>query len=180
MPFENGMLGNNVIGYDIDVRYMEIRYYIYKNSTLATNLGEPLYVRFTLVKTPLWWTLGSPTLPFIPDSNIPVDTQIGGGGTQQLTYKWNSNVVKVLQQKTVVLRPSFNGTSNFKYGRVRFRKLKGKKTFMVQNSTDVEIAQGRIRQGQYYIVIEMDQSLNASASNNAGMYYDYSVYYKDM
>lgn len=180
MPFENGLLHNQVIGTEIDVRYFEIRYRLFRSSTTNSNLGEPTVVKFTLIKTPRIWTLGTPTLPFIPDANIPTNATIGGGSPAFLNAKWNSNVVKVLASKTVRLPAGYNSSSNFKYGRVRFRQLRGKKNFMVGNSTDVEIALGEVRQGQYYIVMEMYQSIPSGTSHNTQMHYDWSMYYKDM
>lgn len=183
-PFVSGDLQNNVIGQDIHVRYFEIRYHL-RHIAQAEALSSPVYMRVTLVRTPVIWPLGAPTAPYIPYGNIPSDVQVPtvSVGTFPLNSKWNSNIVKVLSSKTILLR-GYTGntaaTTNFRVGRVRLRGLKGKKTFMTQYSSDVDLSLGRIKQGQFYVIIELYTGNASSSTNNIDVRYDWSMYYKDM
>lgn len=179
-PFTTGTLQSNVIGNEIDVRYFEIRYKLIHTATQQDTLS-PLVMRVTLVRTPVVWPLDSPSLPYIGASSIP-SIFIGNGNTRE-NFKFDSNQVKVLGRKTVTLHGktgNTNAATNYRFGRIKFRKLKGKKTFMTTGSASPSTAVGRIRQGQYYILIELMAGNNTSGTNNYSVQYDWSMYYKDM
>lgn len=180
-PFFNGELQNDIIGNEIDVRYFELRYYIYHTSSTVNDVAVPTFVRWTLVKSPQVWALGSPTAPYIPETNMPFALRLGTGATMPITNtKFNSNVVKVLWQKTIRLGPPPFGPTNVRYGKIKPRGLKGKKTFMGAVGSNISNTNGQIRQGQYYLICDMWTRNNATASNNILMTYDFSLYYKDM
>lgn len=180
-PFANGSSIQSVIGNEITVRYVEIRYRLFHSSSSANDVASPVFVRFTVVKTPQIWQLASSVAPYIPEANIPLSAVILSGSNMPIiTSKFNGGAVKVLWQKSVRLYgPPFGGF-NQKIGKVKPKGYKGKRTFMVQHPSDVTFANGNIRQGQTYLVIDMYTSGNASATNNITMYYDWSMYYKDM
>jgi len=178
-PFQNGTLQNTVVGNEIDVRYFELRYKLV-HSALAEKLISPIHFRVTLLKTPNVWPLGTPTLPYIPSTSIP-NIFITGG--VPLNNKLDSNQVKVLYQKTITLRGitgNTNSTNYYRHGKIKFRGLKGKKTFMSVFPSNINTSLGNIRQGQYYIMLQLIMAQNSTAADNVGLYYDWSMYYKDM
>jgi len=178
-PFQNGTLQNTVVGNEIDVRYFELRYKLV-HSAAAEKLISPIHFRVTLLKTPNVWPLGTPTLPYIPSTSIP-NIFITGG--VPLNNKLDSNQVKVLSQKTITLRPitgNTNSTNYYRFGKIKFRGLKGKKTFMSVFPSNINTSLGNIRQGQYYIMLQLIMAQNSTAADNVGLYYDWSMYYKDM
>ena len=118
--------------------------------------------------------------PYVVDAAFPTYLRIGAGGNIPITNtKFNSQAVKVLWQKTVRLK-DMNALWTIKYGKIKPKGLKGKKTFRYAYSADVDLAQGNVRQGNYYLICDMWALTNASASHNISLSYDFSIYYKDM
>nr|QJB18555.1 MAG: capsid protein [Genomoviridae sp.]QJB18589.1 MAG: capsid protein [Genomoviridae sp.] len=179
-PFTNGLLQGNVIGNDIDVRYFEIRYMLFHNAAI-NFLAEPVNMRVTLLKTPTVWTLGAPNLPYIPDANIPAI--FIGNPNGRLNFKFDSNLVKVISQKTINMRGETGSTNvgiTYRHGKIKLRGLKGKKTFMAGTGLNLQNSFGQVRQGQYYVVIQLFTGSNSAGNNDIKLQYDWSMYYKDM
>lgn len=185
-PFVNGDNVGDVIGTEIDVRYLELRYRAYHTSQSGYDMMTPVWIRFTVVKTPAVWALGSPTAPFVPEANIPPNVTLPTGTSMPIVLsKFNSDAVKVLWQKKVVVprapyTPGASTNAAVKIGKIKPKGYKGKKNFMAQWSSDVGNALGQTRQGQFYLVIDMWMQNAAAATHNFIMNYDWSMYYKDI
>nr|QQL09540.1 putative capsid protein [Marmot associated feces circular DNA molecule 2] len=181
-PFSNGDLANNVDGASIYTLDLVMNYQLSRVIT-ATPTPDPVAMRVTLIKTPVFWSNTGST-PFIPQGNIPVNAFTGtvASGTSPTVRTWNPNTVTVLGVKYVNLRgANTTGASNeYVTGVIRFPKLRGKKTFLASYSGNVNLALGQTKTGNYYVVIELFSGSNSTASNNILLNYDLAVKYKDI
>lgn len=173
-----------VIGNEFDVRYIEFRYSFEHTGTSPLDLQTPVMARITVVKAADIWLLDTPTAPFIT-TGIPGNLFNPVGSLMPAIHsKFNSNVVKVLWQKKIVLRPAQYNVSgqltSWKVGKFKPRGLKGKKTFASVWGAVSDTADGTLKNAQYYVVIELQSFTNSSATHDVKFRYDFSVYYKDL
>ncbi|AGU67646.1 capsid protein [Faeces associated gemycircularvirus 12] len=182
---EAGLVGN-----EFDLRYFELQGSLNFDG-FSTALMSDVWLRISLIRTPEYWPndAGTPV-----SSTIPTSTYALPLSAEPWFSKFNSNSVKVLQTKTIRLpgaayvgnQTSTNRIHKYKNFKIKFRKLKGKKTIMSNYDENIVAGAGRrIRQGQFYIIIHM-ASVNAVSGTTSTdivrrwLDWTYSMYYKDI
>ena len=172
---------NDLIGNELIIRYFEIRFWMY-HTAAANLLNMPYYVRFTLVKTGWRIPLTAVTAPFF---NPPAQFWVTGSqSSSQFLAKWNSNAVTVLGSKTFrlggITGNTMNGTLG-KFGKVKFRKFKGKKTMDSSYASPVNppTSGAFLKESQYYVIVQQWTPVSSGSSNDFGLRWETSLYYKD-
>lgn len=175
-----GVAQDEVVGNQIDVRHFVLKFVMEHNATSGLTIS-PYEVVFTLIRTavPLATTPGTQN---IPAANIPPNFWVDTAGYPQIRT-WNSNIVKVLQEKRYRLAIGGGITASaeqFKVGKCKMRKLRGKKTFQTTWGGNISLSDGRTKGGYYYIFVRQFTGNAASGTNNLGVSINYQLYYKDL
>lgn len=179
-PFSNGDLHNNVNGSEIYTLDLQINYVLRRRLTSGAD-GSPVQARVSLIKSALIWPLASGASPFVPESNIP--TRIWTNTSANATTRtFNPNAVSVLGSRIInVQGVDTSGVSNaFTTGVLRFPRIRGKKTFITAHSGTIDVSRGEMKEGNYYILIELYSGTASSASNNISFEYDVMCKFKDI
>lgn len=175
---------DQIVGNEFWVRYFELRFFL-THTAAAQGMIPELHLRFTLLKTARILPLQAGT-PYVTAANIPAEFWAYGtigtpseGG--EFLRKFNSNVVKVLYQKRYTLGGKTGNTNVAtvgRFGKVKFRGIKGRKTYSQAFGQALD-SLGNLKNGNYYVLIEMYSPYVATESNDYSLRYDTSLYYKD-
>lgn len=175
-----GVRQNEVVGNQIDVRHFIMKFVMEHNASAGLTIS-PYEVKVTLIRTNVLLA-NTPGTQNIPGANIPLNFWVSGGSGYPEIRTWNSNIVRVLQEKRY--RLSIGGgitaaAEQFKVCRAKLHRLRGKKTFMTDWGGNVAGVDGRVREGYYYVIVQQYTGNVSSATNNLGVSINYNLYYKD-
>lgn len=179
-PLMNDVFNSNVVGSSIYTTNLEFTYMFYRSGSTVDN--TPITARVTLLKSARVWTMGSGT-PFVTSPNIPAEIWLGSPGVgNPITRSFNPDAVTVLGQRYIRAEGITTG-NGFAYttGRISFPKIRGKKTYAQTYGQNINTqGGGLLKEGNYFLLIELFSGTNSTATNNITMTYDVILKYKDI